>query len=167
MMIPLNRALTALRRRPAASSSPSPSMGQQYLLFIALAVALPIVIVVSVELWMVTAYTGAISIGHVTGQYYSGIYRYRILGRDQYLLLYRFLHAHFADRPYPLPRDRKAWLLSYLTFALSNGLYFALSNLALLSLLWVTGEGLCRPRVALLSLLRSAAYVVDGGCDAI
>ncbi len=140
-MSQLNRGLSALRRQPKDSASSNPSMGQQYLLFVVLAVALPIVILLSVELWMVTTYTSAISIGHVTGQYFSGIYRYRILGRDQFLVLYRFLHAHFADRPYPLPRDREAWFLSYAAFALSNGLYFALSNLMLLSFLWVKGRG--------------------------
>ena len=140
-MSPLNQILNALRRQPEPDASSKNSTAQQYLLFFVLAVALPLVILLSVELWMVTTYSGSISIGHFREQYFSGIYRYRILGRDQFLILYRFLHAHFADRPYPVVRDREAWFLSYATFALSNGLYFALSNLMLLSLLWIKGRG--------------------------
>jgi hypothetical protein len=116
-------------------------MFPQYLLFVTLAIALPIVILFSVELWMVSTYTGVFGIGRFYDQYFSGIYRYRLLGRDQYLFLYRFLQAHFNDRPYPLPRDSTASLLSYGTFAISNGLYFALSNLILLSLMWVKRRG--------------------------
>jgi len=117
-------------------------MFPQYLLFATLAIALPIAILFSVELWMVSTYTGTFGIGRFNEQYFNGIYRYRILGRDQYLFLYRFLQAHFKDRPYPLPRDPTATLLSYGAFAISNGLYFALSNLILLSLMWVKGRGL-------------------------
>ena len=113
----------------------------QYLLFVTLAIALPIVILFSIELWMVSTYTGVLGIGRFYEQYFSGIYRYRILGRDQYLFFYRFLQAHFNDRPYPLPRDPTASLLSYGAFAISNGLYFALSNLILLSLMWVKRHG--------------------------
>jgi hypothetical protein len=113
----------------------------QYLLFVTLAIALPIVILLSVELWMVSTYSGILGIGRFYEYYFDGIYRYRILGRDQYLFLYRFLQAHFNDRPYPLPRDPKASLLSYSAFAISNGLYFALSNVILLSLMWVKRRG--------------------------
>jgi hypothetical protein len=113
----------------------------QYLLFVTLAIALPIVILLSVELWMVSTYAGILGIGRFYEYFFNGIYRYRILGREQYLFLYRFLQAHFNDRPYPLPRDPKASLLSYGAFAISNGLYFALSNLILLSLMWVKRRG--------------------------
>ncbi len=141
----MNQILNALRRQPEPDAPSKTSMAQQYLLFVVLAVGLPVVILLSVELWMVTTYSGAISIGHFREQYFSGIYRYRILGRDQFLVLYRFLHAHFADRPYPVVRDREAWFLSYATLASSNGLYFALSNLIYLVFLPVgQGKGLCR-----------------------
>ncbi len=113
----------------------------QYLLFVTLAIALPIVILFSVEIWMVSTYSGILGIERFYEYYFTGIYRYRILGRDQYLFLYRFLQAHFNDRPYPLPRDPTASLLSYITLAISNGLYFALSNLILLSLMWVKRRG--------------------------
>ena len=116
-------------------------MMPQYVLFGALAIALPIVIVLSVQLWMVTTYTGIIDIGRFHEQYFAGIYRYRILGRGQYLFLYRFLQAHFRDRPYPLPRDPETSLLSYAAFAISNSIYFALSNLILLSFMWVKRRG--------------------------
>jgi hypothetical protein len=137
----LTQSLNALRQKSAAASIPSPSMLSQYLLFGALAIALPIVIVFSVELWMVTMYTSVVGIGRFHEQYFSGVYRYRILGRDQFLFLYQFLHAHFKDRPYPLPRDPSTSLLSYAAFAISNGFYFALSNLILLSFMWVKRRG--------------------------
>ena len=137
----LTRSLNALRQKSAAASIPSTSMLPQYLLFVTLAIALPIVILLSVELWMVSTYSGILGIGRFYEYYFDGIYRYRILGRDQYLFLYRFLQAHFNDRPYPLPRDPKASLLSYSAFAISNGLYFALSNVILLSLMWVKRRG--------------------------
>ncbi len=116
-------------------------MVSQYVLFGALAIALPIVIVLSVQLWMVTTYTGIIDIGRFHAQYFTGVYRYRILGRGQYLFLYQFLQAHFRDRPYPLPRDPETSLLSYAAFAISNSIYFALSNLILLSFMWVKRRG--------------------------
>ena len=113
----------------------------QYVLFCALAVALPIVILLSVELWLVSTYTSALGIERVRDQYFEGIYRYRIFGRDLYLFCYQFLHAHFKDRPYPMPRDPTTSLLSYGAFALSNGLYFAVANWILLSLMWVKRQG--------------------------
>jgi hypothetical protein len=137
----LSRSLDVLRQKSAAASIPSTSMLPQYLLFVTLAIALPIVILFSVELWMASTYTGVLGIGRFHDQYFSGIYRYRILGRDQFLFFYHFLHAHFKDRPYPTPRDPTTSLLSYAAFAISNGLYFALSNLILLSLMWVKRRG--------------------------
>lgn len=116
-------------------------MFPQYLLFAALAVALPIVILLSVELWMLSTYTGIIGVDRFNSQYFTTIYRYRILGREQYLLFYHFLQSHFHDRPYPLPRDPSATLLTYGAFAISNGLYFTISNVILLSMMWVKRRG--------------------------
>lgn len=137
----LSQSLNSLRQKSAADSAPGTSMVPQYVLFGALAIALPIVILFSVELWLVSTYTGALGIGRVREQYFDGIYRYRILGRDLYLLLYQFLHAHFNDRPYPMPRDPTTSLLSYFAFAISNGIYFGIGNLILLSMMWVKKQG--------------------------
>ncbi len=136
-----SRSLDSLRRKAGAESAPSTSMVAQYILFGALALALPIVILFSVELWLVSTYTGALGIGHVREQYSVGIYRYRIFGRDLYFLFYKFLQAHFHDRPYPMPRDPTTSLLSYLAFAISNGIYFGISNFILLSMMWVKKKG--------------------------
>lgn len=116
-------------------------MLSQYVLFGALAVALPIVILFSVELWLLSNYTGALGIDRVREQYFVGIYRYRILGRDLLLLFYQVLHVHFRDRPYPMPRDPTTSLLSYSAFAISNGLYFAIGNVILLCMMWVKRQG--------------------------
>lgn len=137
----LSQSLNTLRQKSADASMPSTSMLPQYLLFGTLAIALPIVIAFSVQLWMVTMYTSTVDIGRFHEQYFSGVYRYRILGRGQYLFLYQFLEAHFRDRPFPLPRDPATSLLSYAAFAISNSFYFALSNLILLSFMWVKRRG--------------------------
>ena len=137
----LSQSLNSLRQKTAANSAAGTSMIPQYVLFGALAIALPIVILFSVELWLVSTYTSGLGIERVREQYFVGIYRYRIFGRDLYLLFYQFLHAHFNDRPYPTPRDPTTSLLSYFAFAVSNGLYFGISNLILLSMLWVKKRG--------------------------
>jgi hypothetical protein len=137
----LSQSLNALRQKSTADSGPRTSMISQYVLFAALAIALPIVILFSVELWLVSTYTGALGIERVRHQYFVGIYRYRIFGRDLYLLFYQFLQAHFHDRPYPMPRDPTTSLLSYFAFAISNGVYFGISNVMLLSMMWVKKQG--------------------------
>jgi hypothetical protein len=137
----LARSLNALRQRSMAGPMGGSSMAPQYLLFVVLAVALPVAILLSVELWMVTTYSGVMDAGWFYRQYFDGVYRYRILGREQFLLLYHFLQAHFADRAYPLPRDPLTTLLFYATFAVSNGVYMAIGNLILLSLMWVKRRG--------------------------
>jgi hypothetical protein len=137
----LSQTLDSLRQKSAADTTSGTSLVPQYVLFGALAIALPIVILFSVELWLVSTYTGALGIERVREQYFTGIYRYRIFGRDLYLLCYQFLHAHFTDRPYPMPRDQTTSLLSYFAFAVSNGIYFAISNFILLSMLWVKKKG--------------------------
>ena len=140
-MSKLSQGLNALRQKSTADSGPRTSMVSQYVLFAALAIALPIVILFSVELWLVSTYTGALGIERVRHQYFVGIYRYRIFGRDLYLLFYQFLQAHFHDRPYPMPRDPTTSLLSYFAFAISNGVYFGISNVMLLSMMWVKKQG--------------------------
>lgn len=135
------QSLNSFRQKSAAVSAPKTSMLSQYVLFSGLAIALPVVILFSVELWLVSTYTSALGIGRVREQYFLGIYRYRIFGRDLYLLLYQFLHVHFRDRPYPMPRDPTTSLLSYAAFAISNGIYFAISNVILLSMMWIRKVG--------------------------
>ncbi len=137
----LSQTLNSFRKQSAADSTPATSMVSQYILFGALAVALPIVILFSVELWLVSTYTSALGIDRVHEQYFEGIYRYRVFGRDLYFFCYQFLHAHFKDRPYPMPRDPTTSLLSYGAFAILNGLVFGVSNLILLSLMWVKRQG--------------------------
>ena len=137
----LTSSLNSIRQRSAARQAPDTSLLPQYVLFAALAVALPIVILFSVQLWLVSTYTGALGIDRVREQYFEGIYRYRIFGRELYLLLFQFLHAHFSDRPYPMPRDPTTSLLSYGAFAILNSVVFAISNVILLSMIWVKRVG--------------------------
>lgn len=135
-------SLDKLFRRDMRETVRSRSMLPEYLLFAALATALPLAILLSVQLWMVTAYTGGLDPPSFSSQYYHGVYRYRLLGRDLVLGLYHFLQAHLLERPYPLPRDASGSFLLYGALAISNGVYFAVSNLLLLSLLWTRKTGL-------------------------
>jgi hypothetical protein len=138
----MSEVLDRLLRRDIGAKAPNPSMFPQYLLFVGLATALPLAILLSVQVWMATVYTGSMDLNNFSAQYYDGVYRYRILGRDLLIDVYYFLRAHVAERPYPLPRDPSGSFLFYSAYVLSNGLYFSLSNLLLLSLLWVKKRGL-------------------------
>jgi hypothetical protein len=138
----MSEVLDRLLRRDVGAKAQNHSMFPQYLLFASLATALPLVILISVQVWMATTYTGSMDLNNFSAQYYDGIYRYRILGRDLLVDVYYFLRAHVAERPYPLPRDPSGSFLFYGAYVLSNGLYFSLSNVLLLSLLWVKKRGL-------------------------
>lgn len=138
----MSGVLDRLLRRDIGAKAQNHSMFPQYLLFVTLATVLPLVVLFSVQVWMATVYTGSMDLNSFSYQYYQGVYRYRILGRDLLIDVYYFLRAHVAERPYPLPRDRSGSFLFYGAYVLSNGLYFSLSNLLLLSLLWVKKRGL-------------------------
>ncbi len=131
-----------LLRRDVSAAAQRNSMFSQYLLFVTLAIVLPLVIMFSVQVWMASVYTGSLDVNAFRAQYYHGVYRYRILGRDLLLGVYSVLRAHVAERPYPLPRDQSATFVFYTALVLSNGIYLGLSNLLLLSLLWVKKKGL-------------------------
>jgi hypothetical protein len=130
-----------LVRRDIEAPAGEPSLSSQYFLFAALATALPLAILLSVEVWMTTAYTSVLDRASFMDQYYSSVFRYRILGRDLLLHLYHFLSTHIADKPYPLPRDSSGSFLFYYAYAISNAAYFFVGNVLLLSLLWVKGKG--------------------------
>lgn len=91
---------------------------------------------------MVTAYTGGIDISAFMAQYNTGVYRYRVLGREILLHLYYFLASRMADKKYLLPRDTSGSFLLYGAFAILNGFYLLLSNVLLLSLLWIKRKGI-------------------------
>lgn len=138
----MSRSLDRLLRRETGAAAQGRSMLPQYLLVATLAMALPVAILLSIQLWMVTAYTHAMDLQSFMAQYDHGVFRYRLLGRDLLVDLYYLLRSHVADRPYPLPRDPSGSFLLYGAFAISNGIYFAISNALLLSLLWVKKKGL-------------------------
>jgi hypothetical protein len=145
----VSEGLYRLLGKDVGSPAQNRSMFPQYLLLGTLAIALPLAILFSVQVWMATVYTGALDPGAFAAQYYQGVYRYRIVGRDLLIEVYNFLSAHFVDRPYPLPRDQSASFLFYSAYVVSNGIYFGLSNVLLLSLLWVKKEGLPDRELAL------------------
>jgi hypothetical protein len=138
----MSGVLDRLLRRDIGAKAQNHTMFPQYLLFVTLAVALPLVVLFSVQVWMATVYTGSMDVHSFRDQYYQGVYRYRILGRDLLIDTYTFLRAHIAERPYPLPRDPSGSFVFYSAYVLSNGLYFSLSNVLLLSLVWVKKRGL-------------------------
>lgn len=108
----------------------------QSTLFWALAIAIPIATVVSTQLWLRSAYSGHVfNLQGFLGQYDFGIFRYRLLGRDAMLFIYRHLLRFFHDRPFDVPYDPNATLLFYASYVLLNASCFSLSNFLLLLLL--------------------------------
>lgn len=104
-------------------------------LFWVLATTIPLITIVSTHLWLRTAYSGGVF--HLQGfleQYDSGIFRYRLLGRNAVLFIYRHLLGTFHDQPLVMPRDANATLLFYGSYVVLNAACFSLSNFLLLSL---------------------------------
>jgi hypothetical protein len=105
-------------------------------LFWVLAGVVPLVTILSTHLWLRSGYSSGVF--HLQGfldQYDHGIYRYRLLGREALLFIYRRLSHAFHDRPFAMPRDPDATLLFYGSYVVLNTLCFSLSNFLLLSLL--------------------------------
>ena len=105
-------------------------------LFWTLAFAIPVVTIISTHLLLRSGYTG--DVFHLQGfldQYNAGIFRYRILGRELLLFVYRHLTSRFPDKPFPMLRDPNATLLFYLSNVAINAVSFFFSNLMLLWLL--------------------------------
>jgi hypothetical protein len=138
MVQPFREALVNLRKEKShclADQTPADLHFQRAFL-LALVVIIPLVATLSTSLWLRSAYTSHIF--HLQGfltLYGSGVYRYRILGRELLLWTYRVLAAHHADRPFPMPTDPDATLLFYGAYVLLNAVFFFFSNLALLLLL--------------------------------
>jgi hypothetical protein len=113
----------------------------QRLLFLLLATALPATIVFSCMWLMATTYTDSFNLHGFLLQYGSGIYRYRLLGRDALLWTYHALLLYVKEKPFPLPQEANAQFVFYTAFVVLNGCFFFLSNLVLLGLLWIKREG--------------------------
>ncbi len=148
----LRRAVLALRRQ-ARSGLEDPSAGAaspQRGPFLSLAAVIPLVMIVATHLWLRSAYTSHVF--HLQGfldQYDSGIYRYRILGRELLLHTYGLLSSHHRDQAFPMPTDPQATLLFYGAYVLLNAVFLYLSNLLLLLFLWDRRKGISDLRLAL------------------
>jgi hypothetical protein len=108
----------------------------QAALFWILAGTIPIVVILSTHIWLRTAYSG--DTFHLQGfldQYDNGIYRYRVLGRDLLLSIYRILLGVFHDQPLVMSRDPNATFLFYFSYVILDGLCFFCSNFLLLLIL--------------------------------
>jgi hypothetical protein len=162
----LDEVLAALRNEPAAGlDQRSRQTSPQYGLFLALACVIPLVTIFATHLWLRSAYTR--DLFHLQGfldQYGTSIYRYRLLGRDLLLDIYRLLARHHADQPFDMPTDRQATLLFYGAYVLLNAVFFFLSNLVLLLLLWDRKKGISDFHLAhyffLVLLLALSTYAV-------
>src|SRR6201998_4297465 len=113
------------RRRPA-----------QWGVLFSVGVVIPLVTIVSTHIWLRTAYSP--NVFHLQGfldQYESGIYRYRILGRELLLAIYHGLLRHGHDLPLAVAADPQATRLFYASYVLLNGACLFLSNFLLLILL--------------------------------
>jgi hypothetical protein len=122
----------------------------QFGLFFSLAIVIPLVVILSTHLWLRSAYTA--NVFHLQGfleQYGNSIYRYRILGRELLLSIYRLLASHRHDQPFAMPTDADATLLFYGAYVLLNAVLFFFSNLILLLFLWDWKKGITDSRLAL------------------
>ena len=118
-------------------------------LFLSLAIVIPLVTVVSTHIWLRTAYST--NVFHLQGfldQYESGIYRYRILGRELLLAIYHVLLRHGHDLPLAVAADPQATRYFYASYVLLNGACLFLSNFVLLILLWNYRTGMSDLRCA-------------------
>jgi hypothetical protein len=121
----------------------------QWGLFLSFAIVIPLVTVVSTHIWLRTAYST--NVFHLQGfldQYGSGIYRYRILGRELLLAIYHVLLRHGHDLPLAVAADPQATRYFYASYVLLNGACLFLSNLVLLILLWNYRTGMSDLRCA-------------------
>lgn len=118
-------------------------------LFLSFAIVVPLVTIVSTHIWMRSAYS--LHVFHLEGflnQYESGIYRYRILGRQLLLAIYHALLRHRHDVPLPVGADAQATRYFYASYILLNGACLFVSNLVLLILLWNYRTGITDLRCA-------------------
>jgi hypothetical protein len=138
MAQPLREALATLRKEESyrlGDRTPEDGPSQRGLLLV-LVIVIPLVATLSTSLWLRSAYTSHVfHLQGFLGQYSSGVYRYRILGRELVLSTYRLLASHRADQPFPMPTDPDATLLFYGAYVLLNAVFFFFSNLVLLLLL--------------------------------
>lgn len=129
------------RLRAAETTSQRAGL-MQCLLLLALAVAVPLIILVSIEVWTATLYTRGLGVTEFVQQYSTGVYRYRVIGKELVLAVYRMLAMHLPETTLALPHDPAASSLLCMALALVNGACLFVANLLLLGLLWVRRRGL-------------------------
>ncbi|MHB1021994.1 MAG: hypothetical protein ACYC46_05315 [Acidobacteriaceae bacterium] len=131
------------KKRTADKTSQLLSVLRSVCMVLALMVAVPLVIAVSTQIWFRSAYTsGAFHYQGFADIYAHGIYRYRILGRDILLFLYKVASSHFHDVPFPMPRDPYGTLLFYGSYVVLNSACLFLTNFLLLLTLWDRDKGI-------------------------
>ena len=123
---------------PAESASRLSARWKSFGAFALLAVALPLLAFVVMHLFVFTNYTGDVfhEEGFVT-QYSSGIYRYRVLGRELLLLTHEVVRAFVPEAPLSLPRDPQATWPFYCSYLLVNGLFAIATSVAFYTLTFV------------------------------
>jgi hypothetical protein len=161
----LNEALLTLRKEPDNTHQLMDSHDSNGGLLCSLIFVVPLIWVLATHLWMRSAYTSHVF--HLQGfleQYSSGVYRYRIVGRELLLSTYRLLSDHRKDQPFSMPTDTEATLLFYAAYVLLNAVFFFFSNLMLLLLLRDRKKGVSDLHLALylfvVLLLVLSAYTV-------
>jgi hypothetical protein len=133
-------------------------------LFWTLTIVIPLTTIVSTHLWLRSAYSS--DLFHLQGflaQYNSGIFRFRMLGRQLLLLIYRVLSSKLQDQPFPMPRDPDATLLFYGSYVALNSICFFFTNLMLLLFLADKNKRMADLRLAayfFLTLLQALAMAV-------
>jgi len=146
----LGSTLTRLKEKFSASDNEAAKHENRSGLFLALALVVPPVTIVATHIFFRSCTAEVFHLEGFQRGYGSGIFRYRILGRDLVLLIYHFLLrlAHGHDRPLQMPMDHQGTVLFYLSYIVVIGLFFFLSNLLLLVLLWDWDKGVSDARLS-------------------
>lgn len=146
----LGSTLTRLKEKFSASDTEAAKHDNRSGLFLALALVVPPITIVATHIFLRSCTAKVFHLEGFQQGYGSGIFRYRILGRDLVLAVYHFLLrlTHGRDLPLQMPMDHQGTVLFYLSYIIVIGLFFFLSNLLLLVLLWDWEKGISDARLS-------------------
>jgi hypothetical protein len=138
--------------------------GPQYVLLLTLIIVIPVLVFFFSHVWMRSAYSDVFHLQKFLENYGVSIFRYRIVGSKLLLFIFHSLAGHYRDRIFPMPNDPEGSFLFYVAYSVIDGVFFFLTNLALLLFLWDRKRGISNLKLAqycfLVLVLTLSTYVV-------
>jgi hypothetical protein len=154
----------AMTIRGAIREKPAEEQNSQYCLFLTLMIVIPVAFFFGTHVWMRSAYSDVFHIQKFADAYGTGVYRYRIIGSRLVMQIYYYLTNHYQDRILVMPKDGAGTFLFYVAYSIVDGVFFFLTNLVLLLLMWNRRSGISNLGLAqyffLVLTLTLATYVV-------